>query len=126
MEARYSRAQKEEASEAFRKQLENGDLLPGEMQALSRKLNISVTTLYGWKVELKKKLVGQGELANASSNLSSSDKFQVVSDVGTMSELEIGEYLRKRGISKEELVSWEKTVETSFDRTKKHDTELAK
>jgi hypothetical protein len=54
METHYSRAQKDEALEAFRKQIENGSVMPGEIQELSKRLNIPVTTLFGWKVDFKK------------------------------------------------------------------------
>jgi hypothetical protein len=57
VETRYSRAQKEQAFEAFKKQLENGSVASGQMQELSKKLNIPINTLYGWKVDFKKKLV---------------------------------------------------------------------
>ena len=62
METRYLRAQKDEALEVFRKQLEKGSVMSGEIQELSKKLNIPTTTLYGWKVELKKKLLREGNL----------------------------------------------------------------
>ncbi len=44
METRYSRAQKEEALETFRKQIANGSVMSGEIQELSRRLNIPTTT----------------------------------------------------------------------------------
>ena len=53
METRYSRAQKDEALEVFRKQLANGSVMSGEMQELFRRLNIPTAILYGWKVELQ-------------------------------------------------------------------------
>lgn len=109
MESSYSRAQRDEASEAFRKQLENGGALPGEMQELSKRLNIGVNTLYHWKTLLKKKLVASGEIQPDTSSSSSMDKFQAVFDTHLMSELELGEYLRKHGILREELDSWRTT-----------------
>ena len=90
METRYSRAQKDEALEAFRKQIENGSVMSGEIQELSRRLNIPATTLYGWKVDFKKKLVREGSLQVETSKFSSNDKFQAVLDTSSMSELELG------------------------------------
>ena len=60
MESRNSRTQKDEALEAFKKQLDSPAVSPGKMQELSKKLNIGVETLYAWKVAFKKKLIGNG------------------------------------------------------------------
>ena len=126
METRYSRAQKDEALEAFRKQLENGASASGEMQELSKRLNIGVETLYAWKVAFKKKLVGDGEFQRESSKFSSKDKFQVVLDTNSLSELELGEYLRKHGILREELDSWRTTLQEAFNKSSSIDSELNK
>ncbi len=115
METRYLRAQKDEALEVFRKQLEKGSVMSGEIQELSKKLNIPTATLYGWKVELKKKLLREGNLQLETSGFSSKDKFQAVVDTNSMSELEVGEYLRKHGILKEELRFWKESLENAFN-----------
>ncbi len=121
METRYSRAQKEQAFEAFKKQLENGSVASGQMQELSKKLNIPINTLYGWKVDFKKKLVKNGDLNPKTSKFSPQDKFQVIVDTNSMSELEVGEYLRKHGILKEELNFWKKQMEDAFNNAPRID-----
>ena len=130
METRYTRAQKEQAIEAFRKQFERGSVLSGEMQELSALLNIPTTTLYGWKVDLKKKLIRDGSFNLKTSKFSVNDKLQAILDTNSMSELEIGEYLRKHGILKEELISWKKILDSSFNKSTDSDVkyrqELAK
>ena len=124
METRYSRAQKDEALEALRKQLENGVVLYGEMQELSKRLNIPSHTLHAWKTSLKRKLVNSGEIQPEASGFSSKDKFQAVLDTYSMSELELGEYLRKHGILKEELVAWKMAMEDGFNKSTKTDAEF--
>lgn len=110
MTTTYSRAQKEKALDALRKLLEKGDISPsGEMQELSRLLNIPAKTLYGWKSDLKK------ELGGSKRNI---DKLQVIMETSSMNELELGEYLRTNGIFKEELDSWIATARSSFDKTR--------
>ena len=126
METRYSRAQKDEALEAFRKQLDNGSVSPGEIQQLSKRLNIPATTLYGWKTEFKKKLIRNATLHQETSKFSSKDKFQAVVDTYSMSELEVGEYLRKHGIASQELAFWKKSMENSFNSTSKLDPGISK
>jgi hypothetical protein len=69
---------KKEAFEAFRKQLENGAACSGEMQELSKRLNVPVATLYVWKVDFKKKLIRSGELNPSTSKMNPRDKFQAV------------------------------------------------
>lgn len=126
MESSYSRAQKDEALEAFRKQLENGAVVSGEMQELSKRLNIGVSTLYAWKVAFKKKLMSSGEFQPEASKFSSNDKFQAVVDTNSLSELELGEYLRTHGILRDELESWRTTLHEAFNKSSSIASELSK
>ena len=126
METRYSRAQKDEALEAFRKQLANGSVVSGEMQELSKRLNIPATTLYGWKVDFKKKLINDGNFNPETSKFTAKDKFQAIVDTNSMSELEIGEYLRQHGILKEELNSWKISIENAFNKVSNIDPRVSK
>ncbi len=57
------------------------------------------------KVAIKKKLAGDGEFQSESFKFSSKDKVQAVVDTNSPFELELGEYLRKHGILKEEVVA---------------------
>ncbi len=91
--------------------------MSGEIQELSRRLNIPTTTLYGWKVDFKKKLLREGSLQVETSKFSSNDKFQAVLDTSSMSELEVGEYLRQHGILKEELALWKKSMINAFNKS---------
>ena len=106
----YSKAMKDEVLAVLRKQLESGgNAAPGEVKELFFKFNIPSVTLYGWKSDLKRRL-----------NVSKPgmDKFQIIIETSSMNELELGEYLRKNGILREELDSWIKSARESVEETK--------
>ena len=117
MTTTYSKDQKDQALDVLRKQLESGERAAfGDVQEISRKLNIPTQTLYTWKANLKKSLNGSCIKA---------DKLQVIMETSSMNELELGEYLRRNGILKEELESWSETAKNSLSENKVQSSELA-
>ena len=76
------------------------------------------------KVAIKKKLAGDGEFQSGSFKFSSKDKVQAVVDTNSPFELELGEYLRKHGILKKELVAWKMAMEDGFNKSTKTNAEF--
>ena len=73
---------------------------------LSRETGVSDVTLYKWRDEarLGGRAVPGG--SNESERWSSEDKFLIVAETLTMSEAELSEYCRKKGLYPEQVKGW--------------------
>jgi transposase len=73
---------------------------------LSEELGITEPTLYKWRKEAR--LAGNPTpgIGQGSEQWSSEDKFLVVMETYAMNESELAEYCRKKGLYKEQIVSW--------------------
>ncbi len=74
--------------------------------SLSEELNISKSTIYQWVRTNNKKQKNNPINLKSRNNWSSQDKFHVVLETATLSENELAEYCRRKGIYVEEIKSW--------------------
>lgn len=73
---------------------------------LATETGISDATLYTWRKEARERgLVVPGDGKNAE-DWSSEDKFSVVLETATLSEVELAEYCRRKGIFVEQIERW--------------------
>ena len=73
------------------------------VSSLSKELNIPKTTLYGW--------VRNNKVSNANTSIdkwTSHDKFQAVLETSTLTEAELAEYCRRKGIYVDDIKNWKK------------------
>lgn len=78
---------------------------------LAREEGISEATIYNWRKQAR----GQGRLlpdqASDSEGWSSQDKFNAVLESAALSEVELAEYCRRRGLYPEQLRRWRTSCE---------------
>lgn len=83
---------------------------------LAREEGISEATLYNWRRAAR----GQGHLlpdhASDSEGWSSQDKFNAVLESAALSEVELAEYCRRRGLYPEQLRRWRASCEQANAR----------
>ena len=82
------------------------------ISALSKEEGISDATLYNWRKEAR----SEGRLMpdadnSAASSWSSTDKFAAVMETAAMSQAEIAEYCREKGLFAEQLAQWRQACE---------------
>ncbi|CAG4921837.1 unnamed protein product, partial [Acidithrix sp. C25] len=106
----------------LRKLLELGDggnAPEGAITELSNAEGIPLNTLYTWNASLKRTgAVGKFSVSgNPSLTLSSKAKYEIVFRTESMTELELGTYLRELGILFEDLDSWKVADQEANDRS---------
>ncbi len=79
---------------------------------LSKEEGISDATLYLWRKKARKegRLMPDADNSSAS-NWSSRDKFAAVMETAAMSQADVAEYCREKGLFPEQLVQWRKACE---------------
>lgn len=83
-------------------------MLPPEnipVKELEKETGISKNTLYSWCKRDRRKR-GLVKKSGSKSKWTSEEKFLIVLETASLSESEIGEYCRKKGVYKEQLVQW--------------------
>ena len=82
---------------------------------LAREEGISEATLYAWRGEARDKgcLLPDGD--STPDGWSSRDKFAAVLETATLSEVEIGEYCRKRALYPAQIQTWRQACEQAND-----------
>lgn len=115
----YPREQKERV---LRKLLDlggGGDAPAGAIAKLSNAEGIPLNTLYTWNASLKRTgAVGKFSASgNPSVTLSSRAKYEIVLKAESMTELELGSYLREQGILTEDLQHWRVACQEANDRS---------
>lgn len=87
---------------------------------------ISEATLYNWRKEAR----GKGQLMpdsdDAPEGWSSQDKFNAVLETASLSEHEVSEYCRRKGLYLQQLQRWRQACESANDWDSAHKTELAR
>ena len=76
------------------------------VSSLAEELNISKSTIYQWVRTNNKKQKNTPINLKSKNNWSSQDKFHVVLETATLSENELAEYCRRKGIYVEEIKAW--------------------
>jgi len=83
-----------------------------DVPQLSRETGIPPDTLYGWRRQARR---AQGltrtPVAGGGERWSSEEKFAMVLETAVLSEVERGEYCRKRGLYPEHLQTWRQACE---------------
>ncbi|CAG4904796.1 MULTISPECIES: hypothetical protein [Acidithrix] len=114
----YPKDQKEAVVKRLRELLSDPNAPRGAIADLAKQVQIPKTTIYIWNRELKDQIDRQDPTKRTPASLWSSEaKFQAVLATATMSELQLGEYLRTKGILKEELNDWRITCSKANDKT---------
>lgn len=84
-------------------------LLPPEnasVPALSDETGIPKDTLYGWRIQARRRAgVAPGQLPPGGTP-SNEEKFAIVLETSTFNELELGEYCRRKGLYPEQIAHW--------------------
>ena len=96
---------KTEYSESFKAQAVEKVLAIGSpgLNATAKNLGIPCTTLFSWK---KKYANRNGMTKSKNNKYSAQDKLKIIAETLDMSENELGEYLRKRGLRSSDLYLW--------------------
>jgi len=74
------------------------------LTSLSNELGIPRTTIYQWKKNKNKKTNNN----KPTSKWNSKDKFQAVLEISTLTEIEVAQYCRRKGIHVDEIKTWQK------------------
>lgn len=73
---------------------------------VSRQENISDVTLYTWRKQLREKGVVVSDSQSSPERWSAEAKLAVVAETLTLSEVELGEYCRKKALFPEQVKAW--------------------
>lgn len=76
------------------------------VSAIAREIGLSEVTLYKWKKKAKSKGIPLPSGGSNSERWSTQDKFSIVVESVTMSEIELAEYCRKKGLYVEQVHAW--------------------
>jgi transposase-like protein len=78
------------------------------LRKFSKEQGISISTLYDWKSKYGVQQYGESVLpkSNNPDNWTSEQKFAVVIETATLSETELSEYCRSKGIYPEQVKEW--------------------
>lgn len=77
---------------------------------LSRAESIPTTTLYSWRSEERKRGNMTESTQPKSTHFSAADRLQMIIETASLSELELGEYCRKKGIYTHDIQSWKDEI----------------
>ena len=115
----YPRDQKERVLRKLLELGDGGDAPEGAITKLSNAEGIPLNTIYTWNASLKRTgAVGKFSASgNASVTLSSKAKYEIVLRTESMTELELGTYLREQGILAEDLMRWKVACQEANDRS---------
>lgn len=100
--ARKNKSYTKEFKDSVLKRLDQNETV----SSLSDELNISKSTIYQWVRTHNKKQTNSSINLKPKSNWTSEDKFHVVLETTTLTEAELAEYCRKKGIYVDEVKSW--------------------
>lgn len=82
---------------------------------LARSENICEQTLYGWRTKARKEGRLMPDTDLTPDGWTSRDKFAAVLETATMSEAEVGEFCRKKGLTSAQLKAWRAACEQAND-----------
>jgi len=92
----------DELKEAILKKLSQSDL---SVSKFSQQEGINLSTLYSWQKQFKTAGFSVSK-ANTADKWSAEEKFSVVLETATLSEIEVNEYCRTKGIFPEQVKAW--------------------
>jgi transposase-like protein len=79
---------------------------PPTIRELAQREGISEATLYNWRNQLRREGRPVPEHDRSSENWSAQTKFAVVLETATLSEVELSEYCRAKGLFPEQVKQW--------------------
>ena len=82
---------------------------------LAREEGISTGTLYNWRNQARARGRLMPDKDNTPEGWSSRDKFAAVLETAPMSEAELGEYCRRKGLLPEQIRAWRAACESAND-----------
>jgi transposase len=91
---------------------------PLTIAALSKQEGISEATLYNWRKQLRHEGRPVPEHDRSSENWSAATKFAIVVETATLSETELAEYCRSKGLYPQHIKAWRDTAIESQDGSK--------
>lgn len=94
-------------------------LLPPENRTVAdvaREEGMSSATLYNWRQKARERGVPVPGQKNSSDNWSPEAKFAVVVETATMSESELSQYCREKGLYPEQVSAWRAACVSGTDR----------
>ncbi|MDD4528136.1 MAG: transposase [Candidatus Margulisbacteria bacterium] len=100
--AKKNRSYTKEFKDSVFKRLDQNETVT----SLSDELNISKSTIYQWVRTHNKKRKNNSINLKSKSNWTSEDKFQVVLETSSLTETELAEYCRRKGIYVDEVKTW--------------------
>ena len=91
-------------SKEFKQSIIQKSLLPGapSLRSIAIDNGIVITTAYGWK----NKYANQSKMKK--SKWTAEQRFQIIIETSSLSENELGEYLRKNGLHSSDIANWKK------------------
>ena len=96
---------------------------------VSRQEGISVQTLYQWRNKLRDKGIPVPGKSKNADQWSSESKLAVVIETATLSEIELSEYCREKGLYPEQVQAWKQDCLTGMSQApakKKEETKQAR
>lgn len=99
------------------------------IKSLAEEEGISVATLYGWRKQARQAGRLLPDNSTEPEGWSSRDKFNAVLETAALSEAELAEYCRRRGLYVEQIQRWRVSCEQANDRAEadaRRDTEAMK
>lgn len=90
-------------------------MLAGEigMSALALETGVAESTLYRWRDEVQMSSAGVSK-GKKSEHLSGAQRLVVVMETAPLSEAELGEYCRKKGLYAEQVKQWRRQAEEAM------------
>jgi len=92
--------------------------------ALSREEGISAQTLYAWRTRARQEGRLMPDTDNTPAGWSSADKFAAVLETASMSEAEVAEYCRTKGLHTTQIVAWREACAQANDWERASSAEL--
>jgi transposase-like protein len=83
---------------------------------LAEETGIHVVTLYSWRRKARESGVVMPGNGKGSDDWSSAEKFRVVLETMTLSETELSEYCRSKGLYPEQVAQWREACEKANDQ----------
>ena len=102
-------------------------MLPPNRQsiaALAKAEGISDATLYNWRQQARNEGRLMPDSDNTSGGWTSRDKFAAVMETAAMSEAEVAQYARERGLYPEQLFTWRTACEHANDWSRASEKQL--
>ncbi|PTC03185.1 hypothetical protein C9980_19425 [Vibrio mediterranei] len=93
---------------------------------LSKEEGISTATLYYWRQQLRRSRAAVLNSNTSSEQWSAQTKLAIVAETYSMTENELSQYCREKGLFPEQVQSWRKECMQGFQLSKEREAETKK